>query len=230
MQSLGKCVIEISWPASEPANVAFHSSLLNFQRDYPPDRKTLGALLSRLHKRSFAGRITLMRSRLVCPMLLLLATVAGGADNTSAQPSLNVPTVLTGDRRTEWNPGMMAAGGVPARSITCARVDASAYGNGTVESSARIQAAIDSCPESQVVELTAGTFLTNNYIIITKGITLRGAGAGVTILRKTNGAKMNQEFPPNAQPNIIIGPNRWPKPESSTSQNLIADGAKGAYS
>src|SRR6185295_15459036 len=31
-------------------------------------------------------------------------------------------TVLTADRRTSWNPGMMAAGGVPERTTICARV------------------------------------------------------------------------------------------------------------
>jgi hypothetical protein len=78
-----------------------------------------------------------------------------------------------------------------------------------------------------VVQLSAGTFLANNYLIIPRGITLRGAGAGVTILRKTNGAKMNQEVSPDAQPNIIIGPNRWVGPNSATSQNLTADGPRG---
>jgi len=125
---------------------------------------------------------------------------------------------------------MMAAGGIPDRNTVCARVDATTYGDGSFESSAGIQAAIDKCPAGQVVQLSAGNFLTNNFLIIRHGITLRGAGAGVTILRKTNGAKMNAERNPDAKPIIIIGPNRWPKPDSRTSQNLIADGAKGSFS
>src|SRR5262249_38894111 len=91
-------------------------------------------------------------------------------------------------------------------------------------------AAINSCPTGQVVLLSAGTFLANKHVMITKGITLRGAGAGVTILRKANGAKMNLEYPPDSDPNIIVAPNRWPEPNSSTSRLLTSDGAKGSYS
>ncbi len=140
------------------------------------------------------------------------------------------PAVLTEDRRTAWRPGMMAVGGVPARSTVCARIEASKFGDGAVESSAWIQGAINSCPLGQVVQLSAGTFLANNYVIIHRGITLRGAGAGVTILKKTNGARMNTYIALDLQPNIIIGSNRWIKPNSASSQNLASDGAKGSYS
>ena len=162
-----------------------------------------------------------MVKALLCLLFLPCAAVSSRGD---------IVSVLTSDRSTLWNPGMMAVGGVPARSLVCARVEASTYGNGSAEASAGIQAAINECPEGQVVQLSAGTFLTNNYVIISKAITLRGAGAGVTILRKTNGAKMNSETSPDMRPNIIIGPNRWPKPDDSTSQSLTADGTKGAYS
>lgn len=171
-----------------------------------------------------------MRFLFACLMLWSFAATAGG-NSTSAPPStISAPTLLTADRRTMWSPGMMTVGGIPARSTVCARVDASTYGNGSVDSSARIQEAINLCPTGQVVQLSPGTFLANNYLIIPRGITLRGAGAGVTILRKTNGAKMNQAVSPDVQPNIIIGPSRWVGPNSATSQNLTADGAKGAYS
>ena len=33
----------------------------------------------------------------------------------------------------------------------------------------------------------------------------------------------------DAQPVIIVGPQRWPQPDSTTSQPLTADGAKGAF-
>ena len=52
----------------------------------------------------------------------------------------------------------------------------------------RIQAALDRCPSNQVVMLNPGTFIVNNYVLIHRGITLRGSGAGVTILNKANGA------------------------------------------
>lgn len=188
------------------------------------------ARLGKRRRQAFAEAL------LVCMGLSVSGVTASGGNTTTDPPLTSDPpmtsaaTILSSDRRTLWNPGMMAVGGVPARKIICARVDASRYGNGSVESSRAIQVAIDSCPEGQVVQLSAGTFLANNYLIINKGITLRGAGAGKTILRKTNGAAMNRSTSPDAQPNIIIGPNRWPRWDASTSQNLTADGAKGSYS
>ena len=61
----------------------------------------------------------------------------------------------------------------------------------TADDTARIQAAINVCPAGQVVQLSAGTFLINDghYLRVNKGITLRGAGPGQTIVAKTNGAK-----------------------------------------
>ena len=37
--------------------------------------------------------------------------------------------------------------------------------------------------------LNSGTFVVNNYLLVWKGITLRGSGAGHTFLTKTNGAR-----------------------------------------
>ena len=78
-------------------------------------------------------------------------------------------------------------------------------------------------------------------------ITLRGSGAGVTILKKTNGARERTSqvvagtngiltpvdpgsYTYDTQPIIIIGPSRWPGPDKRTSQNLTADGQQGAFS
>jgi hypothetical protein len=46
-----------------------------------------------------------------------------------------------------------------------------------------------------VVQLAAGAFIINsgNFLLINKGITLRGAGPDQTTLAKTNGAKPFQE-------------------------------------
>src|SRR5262249_46839589 len=77
--------------------------------------------------------------------------------------------------------------------------------------------------------------------------TLRGAGAGVTLLKKTNGAKPRTStvvsgtngiltpvdpgtYSYDPSPVIIIGPSRWPGPDSSTSQNLTVDGQQGTSS
>lgn len=138
---------------------------------------------------------------------------------------------LPPDRLTTWVPGMMAVGGIPNRTTVFTTILASTYGDGTREASAGIQAALDACPPGQVVQLSAGTFLCNSsYLLVHSGITLRGAGSGLTTLKKTNGAQPDTEAPGDAQPLVIVGPNRWPDPDNSTSQNLTLDGAKGTRS
>jgi hypothetical protein len=163
---------------------------------------------------------------------VVIAACACSTDAGSARPDASgVPdsALIPADRLTVWNPGI--PGGIPARTAVCATVNASSYGSGSSDASAGIQAAIDGCRTGQVVKLSAGTFLVNNGILgIGKGITLRGAGPGVTILKRTNGAQPGSYRPPVADPVIIIGPNRWPGPDNGTAQNLTADGAKGSYS
>jgi hypothetical protein len=101
--------------------------------------------------------------------------------------------------------------------------------------------------------LTAGTFTINNFLLLHNNITLRGSGAGVTTLVKPNGARArtgtvvsgtistggplnNQILMPadqsgiDFQPLVIVGNARWPRPDSTTSQNLTSDGMQGAFS
>jgi hypothetical protein len=170
---------------------------------------------------------------------LLLGVAAAGArckssedPGTSASPS---PSTGSGtgtsdaqlqSRLTTWRPGI--PGGIPARATVCAQVNASAYGNGSADASAGLQAAIAACPPGQVVQISAGTFLINrSFLLVDKGITLRGAGPGVTFLRRTNGATPGSYTPEVADPVVIIGPQRWPGPEGP-SVNLASDGVKGA--
>lgn len=154
--------------------------------------------------------------RIVVAVVMLLCTCVAQAQSTSIVPSRG---------RTTWAPGVR--GGIPARTTVCATLNASTFGNGTQDSSAAIQAAINSCPAGQVVKLSAGTFLANNYILLNKGITVRGAGPGRTILLKTNGAKPMEYQPVDASPIFVIGPTRWPSVDSTTSVNLTANAAKG---
>ena len=137
--------------------------------------------------------------------------------------------ILPADRTTVWHPGV--PGGVPNRTTVCAVVNASTYGNGASDASSGIQAAVNACPVGQVVQLSAGTFTVNNYILINKGITLRGAGPTATVLQKTNGAIAGVDHgATDNQPIVVVGPNRWPKPNDATSQSLVANGARGATS
>jgi len=172
-----------------------------------------------------------MRPSAGCSLLFLATAISCSAckDSLIQDGGSSSTFTLSGDRRTVWNPGL--AGSIPVRSTICATIDASTFGNGTQDASNGIQAAINSCPIGQVVQLSAGTLrIDNNFLIINRGITLRGAGGGSTILRRTNGARPNQYTCQVCDPVIVVGPNRWPLPDNSTSQNLTADGAKGAYS
>ncbi len=151
---------------------------------------------------------------------------------------VDVPgTILPPERATAWNPGLMSIGGIPNRTTIFTNINASTYGNGSQDASAGIQAALEACPAGQVVLLSAGTFTLNDLLLIHSSITLRGAGPGVTVLQKTNGARPRVSatqpvdpgsYNPDPQPLVIIGASRWPGPDSTRSQNLTTDGAKGA--
>ena len=133
--------------------------------------------------------------------------------------------LLPADRMTVWNPGV--SGGIPARTTVCRTVNPPGG-----DATSTIQAAVDACPAGQVVQLSAGTFTINggNFVLINKGITLRGAGPGQTTLQKTDGAKPGQEATgPNPSPLVIVGPARWDS-NNERSTNLSADAAKGASS
>jgi hypothetical protein len=143
----------------------------------------------------------------------------------------------------------MSVGGIPNRTTVCATLSPSGQ-----DDSAGIQAALDKCPAQGVVQLRAGTFIINQqYLLIHSSITLRGAGPGATILSKTNGATARtstvvagtiatggslknyiyvpvDQNPADAQPIVVVGNARWPKPDSTTSQNLTVDGVAGSSS
>jgi hypothetical protein len=158
--------------------------------------------------------------------------------------------ILPADRTFPWNPGLMSKGGVPNRTVIYKTLTPL---GGTTNDSAQIQAAVNLCPVNQVVMLGPGTFIVNHHVLIRKSITVRGSGTGVTILKKTNGATgrtstviagtiasggplnnhiyaPNNQSPPDIQPIIIVGQTRWSRPDSTTSQNLTADGIGGSYS
>jgi hypothetical protein len=144
--------------------------------------------------------------------------------------SIDPSSFLPADRATTWNPGMMALGGIPVRSTICARLTPL---GGALDDTAQIQAAINACPPGQVVQLAAGTFIINtgNFLLVNKGITLRGAGPGQTTLAKTNGAKPYPVAPgASPSPLIIVGPARYGTGDNAGvvgSTNLSVDAVKG---
>jgi len=108
------------------------------------------------------------RTPSLLPALVLLgclvhAQTAAGAD------------IIPPERRTTWNPGLNAVGGIPYRT-TIYRTISPSGGDDT----ATIQAALDTCPANQVVKLTVGTFNIrgNGLNFRTSNCTLRGSGTG----------------------------------------------------
>ena len=83
--------------------------------------------------------------------------------------------IIPADRVTPWRPGI--PGGIPARTTSCATLDAATYGNGAQDAGPAIQKAIDGCPADQVVTLGPGTFKTSVTLNLTKSVVLRGAGS-----------------------------------------------------
>jgi hypothetical protein len=102
---------------------------------------------------------------------------------------------------------------------------------GGQDDTANIQNAVNNCPLGQVVSLLPGIFTIaeGNYVLLNKGITLRGAGAGVTTLQRTNGARLGSDVPgSNPSPIIIAGPQRYNNNDTSTA--LTADAVQGTNS
>jgi hypothetical protein len=140
------------------------------------------------------------------------------APPTSASPTRTPEAppetdVLAAERRTTWNPGLNAVGGIPERTKTCATLKPSGG-----DDTGAIQQALDGCQADQVVQLGAGEFrISGEGLTIGRSkVTLRGAGPDKTRLVKAEGS----EFPV-----IIIGL-RWAK--TTHAVNLAADAKQGS--
>ena len=97
----------------------------------------------------------------------------GGGGGTDGGAS----SVIPADRTTKWNPGILSdipqglplgTDGLPQRTTICK----------TVSPGQSIQAAIDACPDNQVVKLAAGTFTVSSTIQLRSKVVLRGSGSG----------------------------------------------------
>ena len=154
---------------------------------------------------------------------------------------------LPPDRITVWNPGMMSKGGIPSANWPVCN-STPLTPSGTSDDSAQINNKISQCAPGTVVQLGPGTFLMGqgDFVSINKGVVLRGAGAGSTILKNPRNvfATTSNQAPSDTVPIVIIGPGRWVNPDgdarnctqtftayqTSFMQLLSADGAKGATS
>lgn len=164
------------------------------------------------------------RSLSLVLLVITFSAVIGSAEAQSAGILL-----AARNARANWQmSGMLSVGGIPNWSAVCATVSPRGSGKNDTPN---IQAAIKRCPIGQVVSLAAGTFTIaeGDYVLLNKGITLRGAGPGVTVLQRENGAKLGSYIPgSNPSPMVILGPMEYNNNETATA--LTADGAQGAYS
>lgn len=119
--------------------------------------------------------------------LLCCALTTGclGSPDVVAKPG--PPFELPADRRIEWAGHTGVPGGIPTRSQICADVTQQPYGargDGVADDAPAIQAALNACPENQVVFLPAGTYRLGAGLLMRRnGLVLRGAGADKTTLR-----------------------------------------------
>ena len=108
-----------------------------------------------------------MRTSIFCAVFLF----ATACNSTQLSNS-----ILTPVQGIDWSDA--GAGRIPQRPALCASLTPSA----TV---AQINAALAACPPEQAVFLAAGTYAIDGNLHIPSNVTLRGAGAGRTILNAT---------------------------------------------
>ena len=147
-----------------------------------------------------------------------VAVHTGGTDATGLIPA---------DRRTRWNPGL--PGGIPAVATIHTTIDSAAYGNGTTDATAAINAAIQqagavaTAAKRQVVYLPAGTYLISAPISLNvSNVVLRGAGPALTRIVGNPGAQAGKGVQLQAVRFGVF----WP--EYSGVVNVISDNPKGA--
>jgi hypothetical protein len=137
----------------------------------------------------------------------------------SLMQGFTVAEIIPPDRRTDWTPGVTVGvpGGIPNRATIGRTVDALKYGTGSVDASAAIGGAIDSCPPGQVVYIPAGTYRIDSriYRAFAHDITIRGAGTGKTILKGTSNSTV-----------LLLGTADWPRDTGGIA--IVGGAVKGS--
>jgi hypothetical protein len=186
----------------------------------------------------------------------LTAGNASGAATATAAVTVAADGIyeLPADRATSWNlAGMLSKGGIPSAAWPICNPTALEPRGGGQDDSGAIQALIDGCTAGSVVQLGAGTFTMGRgkFVLVDRGVVLRGAGAGLTILDNPltqfpSGTVSVpggvQESSQDATPIVVVGPQRWAGPDGDGRcngltpydarymQRLAADAEKGARS
>jgi hypothetical protein len=139
------------------------------------------------------------RAKVVIFFMLVVCSLQSQAQLWS--PILGPSQAVAGSGQAiDWQGA--GVGGIPARTTNCAVLTSSA----TVT---QINAALASCHSGQTVYLSAGTYSITGSIRIPSNVTLRGAGANLTILNATgtsggNVVNLGTGGPPYGTPTISI--------------------------
>lgn len=113
--------------------------------------------------------------------------------------------ILPEARSIDWSPGI--PGGIPERSTLCSRIESSSFSPDSLVAADSIQAAIDHCPDNQVVKLGPGVYKLNHSLFLNRPVVLRGEGPDQTILKVD---------PPHKEITAVYLGLRWFKNTQST--------------
>ena len=144
----------------------------------------------------------------------------------SARAAVEIAQIIPPDRRTTWDPGLNATGGIPDRTRVYRTLSPR---GGALDDTQAIQAALDACPREQVVQLSVGTFNINGSGLhfMRSDCTLRGSGTGT--FGSGNGGTRLIKADRDSNRNfgvLYVGYT----PSFSSSINLAADAVKGTTS
>ncbi|MGB6387210.1 MAG: glycosyl hydrolase family 28-related protein [Terriglobales bacterium] len=114
-----------------------------------------------------------MRKKSSPLFLLIIIVIAGVSVPCHAQLWSGI---LDPTRAIDWS--QVGVGGIPPRTTACSTVNP----NGSNDMTAAINSALSACASGQAVLLASGTFRINGNINVPANVTLRGAGANLTIL------------------------------------------------
>ncbi|UFS71078.1 right-handed parallel beta-helix repeat-containing protein [Geomonas sp. RF6] len=149
----------------------------------------------------------MLRHKIITKVVVLLTAITGYASFAGA--TYTVPAT----RAVTWAGNVGVKGDIPSISTVYTTLTPS----GT-DDTARIQTAINNCPAGQVVALAAGTFNVKSTLTVRKGIVLRGAGMGKTIVKGMSGFSGSQI--------ILAEPSSWSYNLSSPGSVALSGGYK----
>ena len=157
---------------------------------------------------------------------VILAESATPPRTADAKAKVPAGDIIPADRRTTWNPGLNAVGGIPDRTTIHRTLSPR---GGSLDDTAAIQSALDSCPPGQVVKLSPGTFNINGHGLHFRSsdCTLRGSGTGALGSGKGGTRLVKADRDTNRSYGVLYVGNGL---QFSSSIDLAEDAVKGATS